>query len=188
MNILYKQFYEVDEDGFIVETHLLDTSKDDFKCPDNYFEGWGNNRTFFKPIYNFEINDWAEGQLMEELVSDAKNNKLAELNQKCEGSILGKFTVEINDAAYQFSNDMEAQMNFEKVDRAFEKGKMEEIPWTVYDQNERVLRIILNADSFSKVYLAHLNHIQDNISKFRDILQPQVENATTIEEIQSINW
>jgi hypothetical protein len=36
--------------------------------------------------------------------------------------------------------------------------------------------------------MAHLNHIQGNISRFRDELMPLVENATTVEEVENINW
>lgn len=184
----FKQFYEVDEDGFIVEIYALDTSSSDFKCPDNYFEGWGSNDSFYIPKWDFVNKRWIEGKKNIDLLLIHKENKLRELNQKCEESILGRFTVVINGVQYQFSNDNEAQKNFDKADRAFTKGMIIEIPWTVYNSNGQVVRVLLNQETFDMVYADHLSHIQNNISKFRDILQPQVEMATTISEVEAIIW
>jgi hypothetical protein len=62
------------------------------------------------------------------------------------------------------------------------------VPWTAYDSQNNVVRLNLDKTTFDIVYIARLKHIQDNISKFRDTLQPKVENASTNEEIDAIQW
>lgn len=118
----------------------------------------------------------------------AKENKKLELSHACNTSITGRFSVNLNGVEYKFSNDMEAQMNFEKYARAFDKGLITEILWTAYDVDGSVVRITLTEEMFNIVYLEHLNHIQRNISKYRDFLMPMVENAKTVEEVNLIQW
>lgn len=123
------------------------------------------------------------------MLDAAKSDKKGFLNQQCNETITGKFAYTYDDGvSYYFSCDMEAQSNFEKVDRAFDKGRMTEITWTAYDSLGNAVRLSFNQTNFENLYLAHLNHIQENISKFRDDLMPQVMNATTVEELQSIQW
>jgi hypothetical protein len=121
-------------------------------------------------------------------IDRAKEDKEHELNSKCNSTILGRFSCVVNDETYHFSNDMEAQANFEKCDRAFEKGRLTEIPWTAYDTDGNVVRVVLTQETLEQVYLAHLYHIQSSIAKFRDVLMPQVLAATTVEEVEAIKW
>jgi hypothetical protein len=118
----------------------------------------------------------------------AKEDKIKELNGLCTNTIYGRFTANIDGVNYLFSNDSEAQANFDKCDRAFEKGYMTEIQWTAYNEAGEVVRVTINPTNFPAFYMAHLNHIQGNISRFRDELMPLVENATTVEEVENINW
>lgn len=121
-------------------------------------------------------------------IVQCKKKKMEELNRKCEEAILGKFSAPYNGNTYYFSCDMEAQSNFEKVDRAFEKGRITEIGWTAYDSNGDVTRLLLTSESFEPIYIRHLEHIQGNISKFRDFITPLVMSATTLTDINDIQW
>lgn len=114
-------------------------------------------------------------------------NKMRELGEACNKTILGRFSAELNGKVYEFSCDLEAQSNFEKADRAFEKGRTTLESWTAYE-NEKVVRVDLDQTSFEIVYLAHLNHIKNNVSKLRDNLMVKVNTAETPEEIEAINW
>lgn len=118
----------------------------------------------------------------------AKDRKISELNEKCDETIIGTFPYEINGVTYYFYCDMVAQSNFEKVDRAFDKGRITQYPWTGYDANGNVVRLVFTAETFGPFYTAHLNHISSTIVKFRDNLQPLVESATKVEEIEAITW
>lgn len=121
-------------------------------------------------------------------LDDTRSKKLQELKEACNITILGRFSHVFGEDTYYFSNDMEAQANFEKCDRAFEKGRLTEIPWTAYDSEENVVRLIFDSASFEPLYISHLTHIQSNIVKFRDILMPRVVAAQTVPELVAINW
>lgn len=121
-------------------------------------------------------------------LEESKRLKSEELSRKCNETILGRFSSTIDSVEYQFSNDLEAQANFEKCDKAFDRGMIIEIPWTAYDMDGNTVRVLLNREKFSIVYYNHLEHIQNNISKFRDFLMPMVENATNVEEVEAIKW
>ena len=106
----------------------------------------------------------------------------------CNLTILGRFSADVNGSTYYFSNDMEAQANFQKADGAFEKNRIIEVVWTAYNTEGNVERIPLNKESFELVYISHLAHVQNSIAKFRDFLMPLVESSTTVEELESIVW
>jgi len=134
---------------------------------------------------------YKDGELVTDdgyLLKQSKITKRDELNRKCNETISGRFSHTVNDSTYYFSNDTEAQSNFEKADRAFEKGRMTEIGWTSYDVNGNVHRLVLTQETFEPLYLSHLYHIQQNIYRFRDVLMPQVESAQTVEELDTIIW
>jgi len=131
------------------------------------------------------------------LLNNVKSNKIKELDQLCQQEILGKFVFQVNGIDYSFSCDMEAQANFEKVDRAFERQRITEIGWTCYDPEGKVVRVVVDSEIFEQLYVAHLTHIQSNIAKFRDYLQQIVESVTieasgsveqAIAEVNSIRW
>lgn len=145
------------------------------------------------PIFNthFKLFKYIDGQIIKDSdieLSSMKDKKSKALNKACSETILGKFPHYVNGAIYYFSNDMEAQANFEKADRAFEKGRFTEVGWTCYDEYENVCRLVFTAETFESLYINHLLHIQKNIARFRDILMPDLNNAQTIEEVESIIW
>lgn len=178
-----KQYYEVDSNGKIINTHVF---SDGDIIPPNHFLGWSG--TMFNPVWDFDLQDWREESGYDQILRQEKDKKIQELNHACSQTILGRFFSDVNGITYSFSNDMEAQANFEKADRAFERGLITEILWTAHDVNGDVVRLTLDATAFEGVYIDHLSHIQDNISKFRDVLMPQVESCTTVEEVNSIKW
>jgi hypothetical protein len=127
-------------------------------------------------------------EIDELILNDAKIRKSNELQNECNKTILGRFYAELDGVTYQFSCDNEAQKNFDKALKVFEKGWRTELLWTVYDMNGNVLRLIVRADQYAPLYMAHLDHIQYNISKFRDTLQPIVENAQTVDEVKNVTY
>lgn len=119
----------------------------------------------------------------------AKNDKMAELDRACTQTILGTFTFQFTDGnTYTFYNDMIAQSNFDKVYNCFAASLVTSMSWTAYDSNNNAVRLTFDQPTFMNLYKAHLNHIQGNISQFRDTLQPQVESATTVDAVNAITW
>jgi YHS domain-containing protein len=119
---------------------------------------------------------------------EVRKDKEAELDKKCKDTILGRFSCDIDGVTYYFSNDTEAQANFEKCDRNLEKGRISTITWTAYDTSDNVVRLTFDVVTFEPLYIAQSTHIQANIIKYRDDLMPRVAAAQTIEEIQAITW
>lgn len=120
----------------------------------------------------------------------AKEDKINELDMMCNQTILGTFQFQYTDGnTYSFWNDLSAQSNFDKLLNAFTQGMLTTpIMWTAYDSNNNVVRLAFDSSEFLNLYKAHLNHIQTNISKFRDTLQPQVEACTTVDDVNAIVW
>jgi hypothetical protein len=177
-----RQVVRIDSDGFFIEPVIL---KDDDLTPEDCVEE-PIEESFFLPRWYDGL--WVEGKSIEVILEHEKTLKIKELNTACNLTILGRFSLIRDGATYFFSNDMEAQANFEKCDRAFEKGRITAIPWTCYDGEGSVVRLDFDAESFEPLYIAHLTHIQNNIAKFRDELMPQVLAATSIEEVRTIQW
>jgi YHS domain-containing protein len=171
---------------------------------DGRIDGWGSNPSGAsnEVAYEIEANHlflmtsprnykYENGVIVESssiILSDAKKAKLQELNNKCNETILGRFLSSVDGVDYYFSCDENAQKNFDKADSAFDKGRMTEIRWTSYDLNGNVVRLTLDQSKFEIVYLAHLNHINSNIAKFRDDLMPKVEASTSVEQVNRIMW
>jgi YHS domain-containing protein len=127
------------------------------------------------------------------ILDNRKKTKIEELDKACSETILGRFAADINGVTYYFSNDAEAQSNFKDTKILFSDGTIDAIlgglvTWTCYDVNGNVMRVQLNKTQFDNVFIARVKHQNDNVSKFRDTLQPQVENATTVEQIELITW
>lgn len=178
-----------------------------FVKEDSVIHGWSS--TYSDGAIEYEIDDYHEflssnprlfklinGEILRDdsaLLDIKKQAKIRRLVDDCNKTILGRFSAMVNGVTYMFSCDMEAQANFEKLDKAFKDGTMAEmgmtsIGWTAYDADGSVVRLDLTYELFRPVYINHLLHIQNNISKLRDFLEPLVANATTVEEIESITW
>lgn len=71
-----KEYFKIDENGNILDVTLLDESQE---IPENHVLGWGQDRSFYKAIYNFDADDWIEGLTQEEI--DEINNKPKELTE-----------------------------------------------------------------------------------------------------------
>jgi hypothetical protein len=123
------------------------------------------------------------------LLEEAKQAKKGVLNQQCNTAIIGRFSFTYTDGkTYSASCDAEAQSNFEKVDRAFDKGRMTEYLWTCYDEADNVCRLSFTPDTFEAFYVAHLEHISTTVNRFRDELEPKVDSATSFDELDAIQW
>jgi hypothetical protein len=186
--VALKEYFKIDlETGNIqgLTPYLFDDEVDEI--PNEFKLGWGGG--IHLPKFNLESNYWMEGLSEEDLLNIKKLNKLDELNKTCNEVIYGKFPYVYDDGnTYFFSCDAEAQSNFDKVDRAFEKNRMTAMPWTAYDSGGNAVRLIFTKDNFEGLYVAHLNHIQGSISNFRDYLMPMVMECETEDDVNSIGW
>lgn len=121
-------------------------------------------------------------------IDEAKAMKMKELSYYCEKTILDRFLATVDTLEYSFSNDMEAQSNFKDGMWALENNKVTSIKWTAYDETDSVVRLDLDLVKLSDVNSARLTHQQEQVAKYRDVLEPQVKSATTISEVEAVVW
>lgn len=75
----YKEFKQIDlQTGEVIESYLLDIDVKDFEVPEDYKECWVN-KSFYKPIYGFELDMWIEGLTSEEIEAVQNETNLSEL-------------------------------------------------------------------------------------------------------------
>jgi len=79
-----KEYYKVDlVTGYPLEVLLLDDELKDEKgnvisVPADLKKGWGGERGFHNPIYNFDLDDWVEGKPTEEV--EYERTKISDLS------------------------------------------------------------------------------------------------------------
>lgn len=146
-----------------------------------------NLNNFFE---NQNLYKYVNGQLEKDTaieMDNARKTKEAELSQACNFSISNGFDFKINNILYHFSFDTEAQLNFQGAERLLNGGVVESVMWTVH-LGDGYARIPITKETMDQLTIAILLHKEQNIAKFRDVLMPLVEAATTVEEVQSICW
>jgi hypothetical protein len=129
--------------------------------------------------------------LDKEIVSleELKAAKVNQLDEACNLAIISGFEHVVNDINYLFSSSVTAQANFQGTDTLFKDGLITEAEWTVVNiETGKIERIIIDQIQFNEIKLKVFQHINSNISRFRNILQPQVEQALTKEEVEVVVW
>jgi hypothetical protein len=180
------EVYKYDENGRYIEPVLIEANEDGtYTIPENCTDK-PLPQPNWNPVFDFESDDWVEMTTEKELIVRFSPSKIEELNNKCEETILGRFSVELIDGMYEFGYDEKSQSRFNGVSSLFNGDLITEIEWTAYLNSERQ-RIILNKDSFNKVAVAALMHCNDNIVKFNELLV-RVNNAQTLDELNEIKW
>lgn len=181
-----REYYSVDEDGYILDVHVLDPEED--VIPFNCKLGWGSG--IHTPRYDHSLGQWVEDKTKDEFLTEAKEEKDQELNAACKNAILAGFTHEINGQVYWFSYDHEAQGNFRDANFAFADGIITEMPWTVRigGQDGKYTRIVVDYTTLRQLNLAILRHKSEKIGKYRDFLMPIVESALTVDEVKEVTW
>lgn len=122
-------------------------------------------------------------------IEDLKRFKMEMLDEACNKAIVNGFDFIVNEISYRFSCSITAQANFQGTDTLFKDGFISEAEWTVINTTTGAIeRIMIDKAIFNQLKLEVFMHINSNISKLRNFLQPLVESATSIEEVDSINW
>lgn len=190
------QVYKYDSNGNYIEPVSIDVDENGkYVLPENCTD-LPLPQPNWKPL--FQNGNWVETITQDELdiltgqsLDQLKQNKLNELNEACNQSILGKFTADVDGVTYSFSHDDAAQSNFKDAKLSWIDGDLaltDVLPWTAYNANGDVVRLQLNKEKFDPVYKAHVMVAMNNVSKLRDTLQPQVESSTTKAQLDAIVW
>ncbi|QIA28506.1 hypothetical protein [Phage f2b1] len=178
---MLKQYYHVDEDGYVLETYVYD----DASVPPNHFEGWGSG--IESPRWDFEQGKWIDEKPAEDRLQEVKNKKFKELDDICTQQILGYFTTILNGQVYTFSFDSEAQFNFNGALSLFNAKLIETVQWTAW-QDGKAKRVTLNYEDFLKIILPGFQHKDEKIFRLRNMLEPYLNSLETIEEVEALTW
>lgn len=177
-----KQYFQVDTQGKIVGTEFFEPQD----APPNYKLGWGDV-IFFDPIWDYATGEWKENRELEEVLASTRNQKLGEMSNMCQESILAGFYSRVNGVEYKFKYDREAQLNFQDAYNLFQNNLLLEVGWTVRIGEEKQ-RIKLNKATFTGVYTDAIKHKNENINHLYEAVTQRVEAAKTLEEIRAIEW
>ncbi len=179
------EMIEVDEEGYILGRVVVYSG---VEYPDRVFVENEPPSSFVIPKWDGE--QWIEGKSYDDILKDSKRLKDSELNLACNQSILAGFTHIINGKTYWFSYDMEAQGNFRDAKEILTDGVVKELPWTVRKGgvNGEYSRIPITLEIMNELSLVIMQHKTDKISRYRDILMPLVNGATTVEEVEAVKW
>lgn len=182
-----KQVYRIDSDGFYIEPVIIE---DDQIIPSDCVELRPLDGLFKGKYTNGE---WTEGLSQDEIdnligntLENVKKNKLEELNNMCENTILGRFKANLDGVEYEFSYDDKAQSRFNGAPYLFSSMITTSIEWTAYLDNQRT-SVILDEEKFNIVANAAFNHQKTNIDKFRQKIT-DLDAAQSIPEVNQIVW
>ena len=123
----------------------------------------------------------------EDLLEEIKASKKQELRQSCKEYITSGFEFSIKNKSYHFSYGMENQQNFTDTMRLVENNMIDKVGWNAYLQNEKV-RLQLDKDEFTQVYLEGVKHRIEALSRLNDVYIPMVEQAINEEQLGLIRW
>jgi hypothetical protein len=178
--IKLKKIYLIYKEGVIVDW----TDSTEWNLPSVTID---ENHDFFSNPSNYRFLDGELVNLQTAELEYAKKEKFDYLNFMCQKEIFGYFKVNINGVEYDFSFDKEAQANFTGTMLFFSTNMIQEVEWTAW-KNGIVQRLTLDKNTFLNIATTGFNFKNSRISKLRNVLEPQLNECTTLEEINNINW
>lgn len=125
----------------------------------------------------------------ETTLDELKVAKLNQLNEACNLAIVYGFTYTMGTVNYLFSSSLSAQANFQGTDTLFRDSLITEAEWTVENVvTSKIERVVLSQADFNNIKLLLFQHISGKVSKLRNTLQPLVESALTLEDVNNVVW
>lgn len=169
---------------------------------DNRIQGWSSNKSpdtiqieideehiFFKnPPKMFKYID---GEIVEDhlyMLNKVKKRKNTELNQACHDAIVEGFWHTVNGEPYFFSYDINAQVNFGDAKAVMNQGLVDQVNWTVRDQNGNYTRIPITKADMDAITLTVMQHKEGKLAHYRDNLYPLLDTVTNIDQVADIQW
>lgn len=120
-------------------------------------------------------------------LAKAKETKIEELRLACQHEIERGFDYRYGQTLYHFSLDSEAQFNFNSTYQLMNDNLVEKVAWTVTVDGVYT-RLEVDKDMMKELSLLILQHKTTNISKLRDVLTVQIQQATTVQQVEGIRW
>lgn len=173
-----KQVFRIDQYGFYIESVIInDNESTPPDCVD-VFPTYG----LYKPKWNG--TDWIEGETTDNILAALKESKLVELDEKCNQVIMGGFSssalgeqhtyqsmildeIWFNSTINRFSVDPNfTSVNYKTIDAGY-----------LLHTKEQFIQAFVDGHTFGDSQIMKLNTLKD-----------QVNNATTVEDLEKITW
>lgn len=136
--------------------------------------------------YRVDFAGYSREVTTEELLQAARLAKIAELKQACTTAIQSGFTSSALGTSHIYDSELPTdQTNIIGAMVASLSGAS--IPFTCTDSNGYKEQRLHTSAQLQQVFQAGMQHIVTNKSQY-DILKKQVEQATTVEAVNGINW
>lgn len=192
-----KEYKKIDlQTGQILDTVLFDVDKEYYNedgstytlpLPEDYREGWKQDRQLHKPVYDFELGDWKETETDDNLLVFAKKIRDAELNISCKAEIEAGFDLAVNGTVYHFSYDTEAQLNYQDSYQLLQDGDITEE--TLYPRlNGDKVELTVDKQTMKDILKAGSQHKRDVLKKYRQTLAKEIRDAKTVDAVKAIQW
>lgn len=139
--------------------------------------------TFWPFQENYAVLEDDESVEYETILDHYKKDKIDELNEACEATILAGFYCEANGHYYGFS--AYDQMNFTQQYLLLVSNP--ELTGPIRWKTEDAGVIVHSREEFIAVCKTAERHKRGNIEKYWE-LKAQIENARTFEEVNAVHW
>lgn len=175
-----KEYFVIDvENGNILDVVLLG---EDEVVPEDHKLGWGTSRSFYNPVWDFELNDWVEGKSFEEILAPIRENKATELSAECESVIKYGFYHEGDFFAF-YDKD---QANFnQQLSLMLIDGTITSVLWKTENNGIKSF----NREQFIAICKAGEQHKRQHIGRFWQIKEYVMKHPfNSVDELQSIAY
>lgn len=173
-----KTVYCIDQDGFYLKVvEIKDNGDTPSDCVDT-FPSYG----LYKPKWNG--SQWIEAETPENLLTEVKASKLAELNGKCDQTIMSGFTSSALGTSHTYRSLLIDQVWFNAtLNRFAVDPNFTSVNYLTLDSGylqhtkAQLTQVFVDGHAFGDSQITKLN-----------ALKAQVDNATTIEDVENITW
>jgi hypothetical protein len=155
---------------------------DEQVVPEDCKLGWGGDRSFYNPIWDFEVNDWVESMPFEQIIAPIKELKEKQIYDECQDAIKAGFEFE---GDYFGFTDVDQDNFNQQLSLLLLDPTTEEVEWMTLNNGLKMFP----KDKFIQACKAGEAHKRNNISHYRDIVNYiNSHTFTSREELYRIDF
>jgi hypothetical protein len=175
---MLKQVYKMDSSGFYVEPVILNEGD---TIPEDCTEIQPSDGLYKA---KFVDSAWVESETDATLLQYAKDAKKAELNKKCDLTIMGGFTSSALGAPHTYSSVLTDEIWYNATKNRFDiDATFTSVDWKTIDAGY----LTHTKAQFQQVFIDGHAYGNNQIAKLNN-LKAQVDSATTQTDVEGIVW
>jgi hypothetical protein len=169
-------------DVLLFDDEATDENGNPIPVPEDLKLGWGGDRGFYNPKWDFELNDWVEGKPLEEILQPIRQQKVIELNRQCEEAICKGF--EHNGDFFQF-NDKDQDNFSQQLSLLLLDPSIDSVVWKTENNGVKVF----TREQFIEACKVGEHHKRNNIEHYWQLKEYVLTHPfNSVEELQSIDF